>query len=535
VHVTLHKGLRLLMAWMLAVAAAVLIQAAPAGASEPVNGGGSTWSAVAIESWQRDIARQGFTVNYQQVGSTAGRQFFYANQYDFAVSEIPFQALYCTDPKHPDPNSCTDEQNQVHRPYRYMPIVAGGTSFLYNIHINGQRFTGLRLSPKTLTEMFTGVVTFWDAADIAADNPGVAFPHTPVTVVIRSDGSGTSYQFTAFMAAEQPAMWNNFCQSQGIPTPCPPTSQYPQPSGSAWSAVSGSQGVANFVAADYNDGAIGYAEAAWGKAVGVPLASIQNASGAYQPPSAVNVAVALQAATINPSDNTQNLLGVYANRDDRAYPVSSYSYMIVPTGPVTPPMDQSKGTTLGAFILYFLCQGQQAMENLGYSPLPPNLVQLGFSVEQQVPGAPPPPPLASCNNPTITGGFLTRHSIASGPTVTPGGGNTATTIKHGSSGGSSSGSSTGSNSKGGTATTVAGGPVVNQVGTAATTPGSSGPAGTLADAATPTSLVAASSQSFGKPWRPISLWSLLLIALGVVGVILLPPAASVYKKRRQTD
>src|SRR5262245_34469112 len=125
----------------LVVASTLWVMAVPAGASEPVNGGGSTWSAIAIQQWQADVARQGLTVNYQSVGSTAGRRGFYQSQYDFAVSEIPFQTKYCT-------STCDNELANVHRPFSYMPIVAGGTSLLYNLQINGQQFRKLKLSPR---------------------------------------------------------------------------------------------------------------------------------------------------------------------------------------------------------------------------------------------------------------------------------------------------------------------------------------------------------------------------------------------------
>jgi phosphate transport system substrate-binding protein len=125
-------------------------------------------------------------------------------------------------------------------------------------------------------------------------------------------------------------------------------------------------------------------------------------------PTAENVAVALGRARIN-TDRTQNLHDVYTNPDPRAYPVSSYSYMIVPTS-TTAPFTADKGATLGKFILYFLCTGQQKAKQLGYSPLPPNLVQFGFDAEKLIPGAPAPPPLQDCANPTITGGFTTANA-----------------------------------------------------------------------------------------------------------------------------
>jgi len=525
---------------MLCAGLVVAVPATPAFAAEPINGGGSTWSAVAIAQWQADIARQGVTVNYQATGSTAGRQGFYNSQYDFAVSEIPFQPKYCSNPA--DPSSCTDELSLVHRPFLYMPIVAGGTSLLYNLQINGQPFDHLRLSPKTLTEIFTGVVTNWNAPDIAADNPGVSFPNLPITPVVRSDGSGTSYQFTAFMANQEGALWTAFCQKQGITdNPCPPTSQFPAPS--SYASQSGSDGVANFVAAPYNNGAIGYAESAYGVERGVPLASLLNVAGQYVQPTAVNVAVALTKAIIN-ADHTQNLLGVYVNPDPRTYPMSSYSYMIVPTSPVTYPMDMSKGTTLGQFVLYFLCQGQQEAAPLGYSPLPPNLVQLGFSVEAQIPGAPPPPALSACNNPTITGNFL---ALVHAPPTTVG------PPAHGPGGGSGGGGGGGGGTlpNGTRSTALNGGQrptgpgATTPTGPGATTPtgapvavGSlnpNNPTGSGNDSATGlpgTVLAVGTSQNFGKGWHPLSSVGAFLLALAVIAIALGPPVVSVYRRRR---
>ena len=518
-----------------------LFPAARAYAAEPINGGGSTWSAVAIAQWQADIARQGVTVNYQATGSTAGRQGFYNSQYDFAVSEIPFQPKYCSNPA--DPGTCTDEISLVHRPFLYMPIVAGGTSLLYNVQINGQQFTHLQLSPKTLTEIFTGVITNWNAPDIAADNPGINFPSLTITPVVRSDGSGTSYQFTAYMANQQSNLWNAFCVSQGIAvapgTVCPPTSQYPAPT--SFASQSGSDGVANFVAAPYNNGAIGYAESAYGIERGVPLASLLNAAGQYVQPTARNVAVALTKAIIN-TDHTQNLLGVYVNPDPRTYPMSSYSYMIVPIGPVTYPMDTSKGTTLGQFILFFLCQGQQEAAPLGYSPLPPNLVQLGFDVEQQVPGAPAPPPISQCNNPTITGNFLQQVLAPPPPTSTPpnrgpGPNNpnpTGPGVTVPTGPGVTSPNRTGPNGRsqigfGGPTTTTTPGsnPAVNPF--APTGPNSQGGRGSSPLVGVQ---LAVSPQKFGNGWRPLSSGGAFLLALAVIAIALGPPVVSVYRRRK---
>lgn len=352
------RAARLVVAGSL-LAGPLLGVSAPAHAAVTVDGAGSTWSSIAVTQWAADVARQGLSINFQANGSTAGRTFYYSSQVDFAVSEIPFQEAY-------QDATGTVTTNEISlaskRPYSYMPIVAGGTSFMYNLQINGQRFTNLHLSPDAVSKIFTGAITKWNDPAIAADNPGVPLPAIAVKPVIRSDGSGTSAQFTAYMASEAPGVWQAFCQKVNLGG-CRPTSLYPEFDGST--AQQFSDGVAAYVAAPYNNGAITYVEYGYAKQRGFPVASILNAAGYYAQPTPQAVAIALQGATLNP-DRTQVLTGVYRNADPRAYPVSSYSYMIVPTTTDRP-----------------------------------------FSAERQIPGAPAPPAIESCANPTITGDFVT--------------------------------------------------------------------------------------------------------------------------------
>jgi phosphate transport system substrate-binding protein len=399
-----YRAAHALLAVALATSATVVAGATPASAGVAIDGAGSTWSEVALQQWRADVARQGLAVNYQGNGSTAGRVFYYSDQVDFAVSEIPFQSDY-TDA------TGTVNTNEValagHRPWVYLPIVAGGTSFMYHLDIAGKRFTNLRLSPDAIAKIFTGVITRWNDPAIAADNPGVALPATAVRPVIRSDGSGTSAQFSAFLASQTPGVWGDFCRRSGITaTPCPATSLYPEFTNSVGQQLS--DGVADYVAAPYSDGTITYVEYAYALQRGFPVVSVLNAAGYYAQPTAQNVAIALQGARINP-DRTQVLQGVYTFNDPRAYPVSSYSYMIAPASEAKP-FSAAKGDVLGRFILYFLCTGQQKAAQLGYSPLPKNLVQVAFDAVTQIPGAPAPPPIDSCANPTITGQFITGQA-----------------------------------------------------------------------------------------------------------------------------
>ena len=365
----------------------------------PISGVGSTWSANALQQWIRNVWNNyRWKVEYNDAGSSAGRQLFSQNGggYDFAVSEIPYQ-LKDSDSADPRPA----------RKFVYMPIVAGGTSFMYNLVIGGKKVTNLRLGGATLAKIFTGVITKWNDPAIAADNPKLALPATPIIPVVRSDGSGTSAQFSSWMRKQFPSIWSDFCVRARRPANCGITSNYPTVSGSAFVSQSGSNGVAGYVAQPQYVGSITYVEYSYALNSRSPVAKILNSAGYYTEPTAANVAVSLLGARINsdqssPDYLTQQLDGVYGNPDPRTYPLSSYSYMIIPTA-LEYGFTENKGLTLAAFTNYFLCEGQQQAEVLGYSPLPINLVTAGLDQVRKIPGGDPASVnIAKCNNPTFS-------------------------------------------------------------------------------------------------------------------------------------
>ncbi len=356
----------------------------------PISGAGSTWSQNALDQWRRNVNQYGMQVNYQGTGSSDGRNQFRNGTVDFAVSEIPYGLK---------DNGVNDVPPE--RKFAYMPIVAGGTSFMYNLKIAGKRVTNLRLSGENVTKIFTGVIKYWNDPAIAKDNPGLALPARKVVPVVRSDGSGTTAQFTLWMSKTHGSLWNAYCQRAGIATPCGLTSVYPVIPSSGFTALSGSLGVSGFVSQSQSEGAITYVEYSYALNTGFPIAKVLNASGYYVEPTASNVAVALLKARIN-TDLTQILDGVYANADTRAYPLSSYSYLILPTA-VEGSFSTDKGRTLGAFTYYFLCEGQQQAPILGYSPLPINLVQAGLDQVKRIPGVQVETvDISKCRNPTFS-------------------------------------------------------------------------------------------------------------------------------------
>ena len=362
----------------------------------PVSGSGSTWSANALQQWIRNVsANYQWTVNFDAGGSSAGRQQFSQGTVDFAVSEIPYQ-LSGSDSPDPRPN----------RQFVYIPIVAGGTAFMYNLVIGGQRVTNLRLSGDVVAKIFTGVITKWNDPAILADNPKLALPAVQIVPVVRSDGSGTTAQLTSWMRSEHGGIWQDYCSRAGRAN-CGITSNYPVIAGSAFVAQSGSDGVAGFVKQDQSVGSITYVEESYALNARLPVAKVLNAAGYYTEPSASNVAVSLLSAVVNsdptsPDYLTANLGGVYTSGDPRTYPLSSYSYMIAPTA-LEANFTENKGLTLADFTAYFLCEGQQQAEVLGYSPLPVNLASQGLDQVKKIPGGDPyVKDVSGCNNPTFS-------------------------------------------------------------------------------------------------------------------------------------
>jgi phosphate transport system substrate-binding protein len=354
-----------------------------ADAYSPISGSGSTWSQNALDQWRKNVANNyGMTVNYSGNGSSAGRADFINQTVTFAISEIPFQTEVTQD-------NPTPEQGMP--PYKYMPIVAGGTALMYNLKIGGKKVTNLRLSGEVIAKIFSGQITNWNDAAIQADNPGLAMPDKVITPVYRSDGSGTSAQFTLWMSKQYPSIW-----TQGM------RSQFP-PANATFKGQNGSLGVAGYVSQGYGEGAITYVEYSYAMKSGFPVAKVLNSSGYYAEPTYQSVAVALMGAQINPTDLTQILDGVYNNSDPRTYPMSSYSYMIVPTA-TNKVVTAAEGKTLSRFASYMICEGQQQAAALGYSPLPMNLVQAGSEVLKSIPGTEGGVDFNNCNNPTFKPG-----------------------------------------------------------------------------------------------------------------------------------
>jgi phosphate transport system substrate-binding protein len=415
-HRPTARRARVLMALGVLLACLAPSIAAWSAPTARISGNGSSWAGNAIADWTAAVKAQGVTVDFTPDGSSSGRKNFAAGLSDFAVSEIPYTG------------DTADKQDSQKPSFGYglLPVVAGGTSFMYNLPVGGKRYENLQLSQQALAKIFSGQVTTWNDPVIAATNPGVALPAQRITVVVRSDGSGATAQFTLWMLRQFPSDYAALCAKTTCDASAA-TSYYPYQGLSNFTAQSGSNGVTTYTAnTPYT---INYDEYSYALGVGFPVVKVQNAAGFYTVPTDSAVAVALTQAQINQDKNSlnylaQDLSNVYAYKDPRTYPISAYSYLVVSTethGNFT----TDKGATLAYFGAFSLCEGQRTMGALGYSPLPMNLVLAAMDQVSRIPGidADTQKTISDtkngvragtsnpCNNPTFQPGDDPSHNI----------------------------------------------------------------------------------------------------------------------------
>jgi phosphate transport system substrate-binding protein len=404
-----------LVSFFLMYVATFGVQSASASVAHAlINGSGSGWSANAVNQWIADVQPQGLQVVYTAVGSAQGRKDFAYKTTDYAVSDIGYQG---TD------EISNDNDTSLGRAYAYLPIVAGGTAFPYHVEVAGQLVRTIRLSGETIAKIFTNQITNWNDPAIAADNNhrflvGTQvvgnLPSIPIVPVVHSEGAGTTAQFTTYLNTVYPSIWRPFYGHSTF------TEYYPR-KGSAI-AQNGSDGVMNFVASSAANGAIGYDEYSYALAKNYPVLKVKNAAGYFTLPTQYNVAVALTKAQINTDKSSKNYLlqkldNVYKYTDPRTYPLSSYSYGIIPTSPTDAKMTTAKRQTLADFLSYSICAGQREMGPIGYSPLPLNLVQASFQQIGKLKQADgkvqfTAKRVTTCNNPTFDGANLSKNCLA---------------------------------------------------------------------------------------------------------------------------
>jgi ABC-type phosphate transport system substrate-binding protein len=392
-----------------AVALAVTASGASAATAAPtpasyatIDGSGSAWQSVLIEQWAEDLAPAGLTVDFNPDGSAAGRgDYMQGSQVDFAASDVAFRDGH-------DKLGRTGREAPAYG-YSYIPAEAGGIALVYHLSAHGHQIRGLRLSAQTLMEIFTGQITNWDSPQITKDN-GYRLPDLRITPVVRTDGAGTTFFLSQWLAHEFPRQWNAFCArvTRGrVKAPCGPTEFYPV-SGPGWHAKgeTGANSLAGYVTSANGNGAIGYIEYAYALRAKAQVARLRNPAGRYVLPAAASVTEALSRAVVDENSRSadylqENLTGSYADKNPLSYPLSYYGYLIVPrSGTKVPPVfSTAAGRSLSTYVIFALCAGQRQAAALGGAPLPRNLVSAGLRQVTQIPGHVAVPPLSKCDKP----------------------------------------------------------------------------------------------------------------------------------------
>jgi phosphate transport system substrate-binding protein len=304
---------------------------------------GSTAQLNAMQEWIKAYqqACSGAQINYQGTGSGAGIQAFIGNTADFAGSD---SALKAADEQPKADARCTGGKALN------LPAVIGPIAVAYNL--SGVK--DLQLKPATLAKIFSGAIKTWDDPTIKADNPSASLPSTPISSVHRSDSSGTTDNFTKYLAAAAASDWT-FGNDKVWKAP-------------GGQGGKGSDGVS--AAVKQTDGAIGYVEYSFVQTNSLSAAKIYNGAGEYTSLSDKSAAAAIAGAQVVGTDDDLTLKIDYVTKQSGAYPIVLVTYEIA-CGKGTP---ADKLTLLKSFLTYITSKdGQAKLSDIGYAPLPDTL------------------------------------------------------------------------------------------------------------------------------------------------------------------
>jgi len=307
--------------------------------SSTISGAGSTFAAPVYQQWGSGIS--GLTVNYQSVGSGAGITALEGRTVDFGASDPPLKPA----------DVATLEKVG---PVQQIPMFLGAITVSYNVP--GIK-TGLKLDGKTIADVYMGKVKSWSDAEIKALNPGVSLPSTAITVIHRSDSSGTTAGFTGFLAAVDPEWNSKVGEGKDV--------QWPTGTGGK-----GNAGVAGAV--QQTTGAVGYVEQSYALQHKFTYASVKNKAGKYVEPSLASTSAAAEGIEV-PAD-----LGFKIKNPSSpgAYPISSQTFVIVYKDMCKAgvPGGESAAKGVVRFLSYGLVSGQSVLSQADYAALPATIL-----------------------------------------------------------------------------------------------------------------------------------------------------------------
>jgi phosphate transport system substrate-binding protein len=318
-----------LLAVLLFVVALSMAQA------QKITGAGATFPGPIYSKWftEYSAAHPGVQINYQQIGSGGGIQQVTSGIVDFGASDMPMtdQALAASKVK------------LIH-----IPTVLGAVVPIFNV----PGVSDLRFSPDVLADIYLSKITTWNDPRIAKDNPGVNLPNDRIIVVHRSDGSGTTFIWTDYLSKVSPDWAGGPSKGTAI----------------NWPTGVGGKGNEG-VAAQVREfpGAIGYVELIYALQNHINFGFVRNASGSWVKASIEGVTAAAATAKI-PADYRVSITNAPG---PNAYPISSFTYLLIPTHPT----DMAKEKVIKDMLSWCINSGESEVSTLSYAPLPDSLKQ----------------------------------------------------------------------------------------------------------------------------------------------------------------
>lgn len=308
------------------------------GGASKLTGAGATFPYPIYAQWF-DAYKQNKNVeiNYQSVGSGAGIKQLKAGTVDFGASDAPLD---------------DDDLKEMPSEVVHIPTVAGAVVLAYNL--DGVP-SGLKMSGETLAEIYLGKITKWNDPKIVAANAGTTLPNQNITVARRSDGSGTSFVFTSYLADISSEWKDKVGAGKSVDWP-------------VGLGGKGNSGVAGVI--KQTPGGLGYVELAYAEQNKLPVVTLQNKAGKFVAPTVDSITAAAEGAI--PELEKDVRAPIMNAAGDEAYPIAAFTYILA----YKKNKDAGKAQTLTTFLNWALTDGQEMAQKLYYAPLPAKLVEI---------------------------------------------------------------------------------------------------------------------------------------------------------------
>lgn len=306
-----------------------------------LNGAGATFPYPLYSKWFAAYNRlhPDIRINYQSIGSGGGIAQVQKGTVDFGASDAPL----------------SDQQlKEMGRPIVLVPTVAGAVAMTYNLPGVG---TGLRLTGADVVDIYLGQITKWNDKRLQANNSSVKLPDMPITVVHRSDGSGTSFIFTSFLSEVSKTWSDKVGRGTSVEWP-------------AGVGGKGNEGVAGLV--KETPGTIGYVELAYAAQNHLTYAVLKNRSGQWIAPSLSTTTAAAAGGAQQMAASNDVRVSIANAPGSGTYPIVGFTFLLIPQQQT----DEVKGKALAEFVWWAIHDGEKAAPQLLYAPLPAPVVAI---------------------------------------------------------------------------------------------------------------------------------------------------------------